>query len=146
MVSGVWQVMFNPDGRLWIDRLAGGLEDGDQTMSAAACRDSTHLRHSQTGCCRIHPRRLRHQPHHDRRSSRNPAAGGYRPLRRTWARQAPEGSFEKVAIVHQAFRVQNVCTEMSKPGENVESEGVREYTRRLLPLEGHKNSAGKSIT
>ncbi len=29
------EVMLNPDGRLWIDRLAGGLEDSGQLMSAA---------------------------------------------------------------------------------------------------------------
>jgi type IV secretion system protein VirB11 len=29
------EVMLNPDGRLWIDRLAGGLKDSGQTMSAA---------------------------------------------------------------------------------------------------------------
>ncbi|MHC2338209.1 P-type conjugative transfer ATPase TrbB [Bradyrhizobium sp. USDA 4454] len=29
------EVMLNPDGRLWIDRLAGGLEDSGRTMSAA---------------------------------------------------------------------------------------------------------------
>jgi type IV secretion system protein VirB11 len=29
------EVMLNPDGRLWIDRLAGGLEDTGQYMSAA---------------------------------------------------------------------------------------------------------------
>jgi type IV secretion system protein VirB11 len=28
------EVMLNPDGRLWIDRLSGGLEDTGQTMSA----------------------------------------------------------------------------------------------------------------
>jgi type IV secretion system protein VirB11 len=27
--------MLNPDGRLWIDRLSGGLEDSGQMMSAA---------------------------------------------------------------------------------------------------------------
>jgi type IV secretion system protein VirB11 len=31
----VVEVMLNPDGRLWIDRLAGGLEDTGQYMSAA---------------------------------------------------------------------------------------------------------------
>lgn len=29
------EVMLNPDGRLWIDRLSGGLEDSGRTMSAA---------------------------------------------------------------------------------------------------------------
>jgi type IV secretion system protein TrbB len=29
------QVMLNPDGRLWIDRLSGGLEDSGRVMSAA---------------------------------------------------------------------------------------------------------------
>jgi type IV secretion system protein TrbB len=29
------EVMLNPDGRIWIDRLAGGLEDSGQLMSAA---------------------------------------------------------------------------------------------------------------
>ena len=29
------EVMLNPDGRLWIDRLSGGLEDTGQQMSAA---------------------------------------------------------------------------------------------------------------
>ena len=29
------EVMLNPDGRLWIDRLSGGLEDTGRTMSAA---------------------------------------------------------------------------------------------------------------
>ena len=29
------EVMLNPDGRLWIDRLSGGLEDSGGTMSAA---------------------------------------------------------------------------------------------------------------
>ena len=29
------EVMLNPDGRLWIDRLAGGLEDSGRTMSAS---------------------------------------------------------------------------------------------------------------
>ncbi|MDH6234831.1 P-type conjugative transfer ATPase TrbB [Mesorhizobium soli] len=29
------EVMLNPDGRLWIDRLSGGLEDTGQTLSAA---------------------------------------------------------------------------------------------------------------
>ncbi|MGY4403550.1 P-type conjugative transfer ATPase TrbB [Bradyrhizobium sp. USDA 3315] len=29
------EVMLNPDGRLWIDRLSGGLEDSGQAMSAA---------------------------------------------------------------------------------------------------------------
>ncbi len=29
------EVMLNPDGRLWIDRLAGGLEDTGHSMSAA---------------------------------------------------------------------------------------------------------------
>ncbi|GLR90259.1 P-type conjugative transfer ATPase TrbB [Bradyrhizobium iriomotense] len=29
------EVMLNPDGRLWVDRLSGGLEDSGRTMSAA---------------------------------------------------------------------------------------------------------------
>jgi Flp pilus assembly CpaF family ATPase len=29
------EVMLNPDGRLWIDRLSGGLEDSGRVMSAA---------------------------------------------------------------------------------------------------------------
>src|ERR1700743_643922 len=29
------EVMLNPDGRLWIDRLSGGLEDAGRTLSAA---------------------------------------------------------------------------------------------------------------
>ncbi len=29
------EVMLNPDGRLWIDRLSGGLEDSGRTLSAA---------------------------------------------------------------------------------------------------------------
>ncbi|MFG1466200.1 P-type conjugative transfer ATPase TrbB [Xanthobacter sp. DSM 24535] len=29
------EVMLNPDGRIWIDRLSGGLEDSGRTMSAA---------------------------------------------------------------------------------------------------------------
>ncbi|GEN61710.1 hypothetical protein ANI02nite_35940 [Acetobacter nitrogenifigens DSM 23921 = NBRC 105050] len=29
------EVMLNPDGRLWIDRLSGGLEDTGRTLSAA---------------------------------------------------------------------------------------------------------------
>jgi type IV secretion system protein VirB11 len=33
--AGVVEVMLNPDGRLWIDRLAGGLEDTGAWMSAA---------------------------------------------------------------------------------------------------------------
>ena len=28
------EVMLNPDGRLWIDRLSGGLEDSGRTLSA----------------------------------------------------------------------------------------------------------------
>ncbi|MFT6671314.1 MAG: type IV secretion system protein VirB11, partial [Afipia broomeae] len=31
----VAEVMLNPDGRLWIDRLAGGLEDTGERLSAA---------------------------------------------------------------------------------------------------------------
>jgi Flp pilus assembly CpaF family ATPase len=31
----VVEVMLNPDGRLWIDRLAGGLEDTGERLSAA---------------------------------------------------------------------------------------------------------------
>jgi type IV secretion system protein TrbB len=30
------EVMLNPEGRLWIDRLSGGLEDTDRTFSAAS--------------------------------------------------------------------------------------------------------------
>jgi len=33
--STIVEVMLNPDGRLWIDRLSGGLEDTGQRMSAA---------------------------------------------------------------------------------------------------------------
>jgi type IV secretion system protein VirB11 len=33
--ASVVEVMLNPDGRLWIDRLAGGLEDTGQYLSAA---------------------------------------------------------------------------------------------------------------
>ncbi|WP_394279127.1 P-type conjugative transfer ATPase TrbB [Microbacterium sp.] len=33
--AGVAEVMLNPDGRLWIDRLAGGLEDTGERLSAA---------------------------------------------------------------------------------------------------------------
>ncbi|OYW37459.1 MAG: P-type conjugative transfer ATPase TrbB [Brevundimonas sp. 12-68-7] len=33
--AGVVEVMLNPDGRLWIDRLAGGLEDTGARMTAA---------------------------------------------------------------------------------------------------------------
>ena len=33
--AGVVEVMLNPDGRLWIDRLAGGLEDTGAKMTAA---------------------------------------------------------------------------------------------------------------
>ena len=29
------EVMLNPDGRLWIDRLSGGLEDSGRTLSPA---------------------------------------------------------------------------------------------------------------
>jgi type IV secretion system protein TrbB len=29
------EVMLNPDGRLWVDRLSGGLEDTGRTMSTA---------------------------------------------------------------------------------------------------------------
>jgi type IV secretion system protein TrbB len=32
--ASIVEVMLNPDGRLWIDRLAGGLEDTGRTMSA----------------------------------------------------------------------------------------------------------------
>jgi P-type conjugative transfer ATPase TrbB len=32
---GIVEVMLNPDGRLWIDRLSGGLEDTGQQLSAA---------------------------------------------------------------------------------------------------------------
>ena len=32
---GIAEVMLNPDGRLWLDRLAGGLEDSGETMNAA---------------------------------------------------------------------------------------------------------------
>jgi type IV secretion system protein VirB11 len=32
---GVAEVMLNPDGRLWLDRLGGGLEDTEQAMGAA---------------------------------------------------------------------------------------------------------------
>ena len=32
---GVVEVMLNPDGRLWIDRLAGGLEDTGARINAA---------------------------------------------------------------------------------------------------------------
>ncbi|KUM24457.1 conjugal transfer protein TrbB [Mesorhizobium loti] len=32
---GIVEVMLNPDGRLWIDRLSGGLEDSRRVMSAA---------------------------------------------------------------------------------------------------------------
>ncbi|MGY3619177.1 P-type conjugative transfer ATPase TrbB [Bradyrhizobium sp. USDA 10063] len=33
--ASIVEVMLNPDGRLWIDRLSGGLEDSGRTMSAA---------------------------------------------------------------------------------------------------------------
>lgn len=33
--SSIVEVMLNPDGRLWIDRLSGGLEDTGRTISAA---------------------------------------------------------------------------------------------------------------
>jgi len=33
--ASVVEVMLNPDGRLWIDRLSGGLEDSGRTLSAA---------------------------------------------------------------------------------------------------------------
>lgn len=33
--ASVGEVMLNPDGRLWIDRLAGGLEDTGERLSAA---------------------------------------------------------------------------------------------------------------
>jgi P-type conjugative transfer ATPase TrbB len=33
--TSIVEVMLNPDGRLWIDRLSGGLEDSGRTMSAA---------------------------------------------------------------------------------------------------------------
>lgn len=33
--ASVGEVMLNPDGRLWLDRLAGGLEDTGERMSAA---------------------------------------------------------------------------------------------------------------
>lgn len=32
---GIVEVMLNPDGRLWIDRLSGGLEDSGETLSPA---------------------------------------------------------------------------------------------------------------
>jgi type IV secretion system protein VirB11 len=32
---GVAEVMLNPDGRLWIDRLAEGLDDSGERLSAA---------------------------------------------------------------------------------------------------------------
>ncbi len=32
---GIAEVMLNPDGRLWLDRLAGGLEDSGEYMNAA---------------------------------------------------------------------------------------------------------------
>jgi type IV secretion system protein VirB11 len=37
------EVMLNPDGRLWIDRLAGGLEDTGNYMSAADCERIVRL-------------------------------------------------------------------------------------------------------
>ena len=33
--ASVGEVMLNPDGRLWVDRLAGGLEDTGERLSAA---------------------------------------------------------------------------------------------------------------
>jgi type IV secretion system protein VirB11 len=39
----VVEVMLNPDGRLWIDRLAGGLEDTGNYMSAADCERIVRL-------------------------------------------------------------------------------------------------------
>lgn len=33
--TSIVEVMLNPDGRIWIDRLSGGLENTDQTMSPA---------------------------------------------------------------------------------------------------------------
>ena len=33
--SSIVEVMLNPDGRLWVDRLSGGLEDSRRTLSAA---------------------------------------------------------------------------------------------------------------
>ena len=37
------EVMLNPDGRLWIDRLSGGLEDSGWTLSAADGERFVHL-------------------------------------------------------------------------------------------------------
>jgi type IV secretion system protein TrbB len=33
--DGVIEVMLNPDGRVWVDRLAGGLADTGERLSAA---------------------------------------------------------------------------------------------------------------
>jgi type IV secretion system protein TrbB len=43
--ASVVEVMLNPDGRLWIDRLKGGLEDTGERLSPAdgRCRSPSHL-------------------------------------------------------------------------------------------------------
>src|SRR3569833_1000831 len=64
------EVMLNPDGRLWIDRLASGLcvyarDRGALRVAAASCRDSTGVCDPQARGCRLHARRIRSSQDHD---------------------------------------------------------------------------------
>jgi len=43
---GIVEVMLNPDGRLWIDRLSGGAEDTDCRVTPA---DAERVRGSKAG-------------------------------------------------------------------------------------------------
>jgi|GEM_PF-5608 len=117
MVSGVWQVMFNPDGRLWIERLAAVWKTATRQclLPPVVTAPTFAIRKPAVAVFTLD----------DYVTNRIMTAGQAAILQQAviapcvapWARQAPEVSFKKVAIVHQAFRVQNVCTEMSKPGE-----------------------------
>jgi type IV secretion system protein VirB11 len=49
------EVMLNPDGRLWIDRLSGGLEDSGRTMSAIDGERIVRLVAHHVGA-EVHPR------------------------------------------------------------------------------------------
>jgi type IV secretion system protein VirB11 len=49
------EVMLNPDGRLWIDRLSGGLEDSGRTMSALDGERIVRLVAHHVGA-EVHPR------------------------------------------------------------------------------------------
>jgi type IV secretion system protein VirB11 len=49
------EVMLNPDGRLWIDRLSGGLEDSGRTMSAMDGERIVRLVAHHVGA-EVHPR------------------------------------------------------------------------------------------